>query len=147
MSFHYGTQSALRLATCHPKLQEVANLAIQQSPVDFTIVHGWRGEEEQNELVRIGVSETPWPTSKHNHRHRPAPGEEEIPYSLAVDFGPWIDRQIPWDDTHAFAVIAGVWFAAAARCDAELRWGGDWDLDGSTTDQTFMDYGHLELRI
>ena len=116
-------------------------LAIQLTPVDFTIVHGWRGEEEQNELVRIGVSKTPWPTSKHNHM------QDTAPCSLAIDFAPWVNGTIPWEDTHMFAVIAGVWFAAAEQHSAVLRWGGDWDMDGMTTDQTFMDWGHMELKL
>lgn len=116
-------------------------LAIQLTPVDFTIIHGWRGQELQDELFRTKLSKTPWPESKHNHT------QDGAPRSLAIDFAPWVNRDIPWDDTHLFAVIAGVWFVAAAQCGAVLRWGGDWDMDGLTTDQTFMDWGHVELKL
>ena len=36
--FSYGSKSASLVATCHPKLQDVAMLAIQLTPVDFTII-------------------------------------------------------------------------------------------------------------
>ena len=139
--FAYGNKSAQKLSTCHPVLQDVAMRAIKLTPVDFTIVHGWRGEEIQNALVDSGASKTPWPDSKHNHME----GNEAC--SLAIDFAPWVGSTIPWKDTHLFALIAGVWFAAADEVGATLRWGGDWDMDGLTTDQTFMDWGHLELRL
>ena len=153
--FAYGRASASKLRTCNKTLQDIAMLAIKLTPVDFTIVHGWRGEEEQNELFRTRLSKTPWPDSKHNHFLKVRPTDENadpegfvmVADSLAIDFAPWVNGDIPWDDTHLFAVIAGVWFAAADQHGAVLRWGGDWDMDGLTTDQTFMDWGHMELKL
>lgn len=139
MSFQYGSKSMERLDTCHTDLRSVALGVIKRTPVDLTIVHGWRGEELQGELVRNGVSKAPWPTSKHNHE------SDGLPCSLALDFAPFVNNMIPWDDTHLFALIAGVFFAEASDLNVKLRWGGDWDMDGLTTDQTFMDWGHLEL--
>jgi hypothetical protein len=52
---------------------------------------------------------------------------------------------IPWKDTHAFAVIGGILIAVADAMDVKVRYGGDWDMDGQTTDQTLMDWGHIEL--
>ena len=39
------------------------------------------------------------------------------------------------------------WFNVAYPNEPPLaiRWGGDWDLDGVTTDQTFMDLAHFEI--
>ena len=137
--YRFGRASRGRLETCSPQIKVIAARAIELTPVDFTIVHGWRDEETQNELVRLGVSKTPWPKSKHNFE---SDGE---PWSLAVDFAPIIKGQIPWKDTHAFAVVAGCFFAAAKERGITIRWGGDWDMDGSTTDQSFMDWGHVEV--
>ena len=86
------------------------------------------------------VSKKRWPDSKHNFTV-----EGIGPSSQAFDFGPWVNGGIPWDDTHLFALIAGVFFAAADDLKIKLRWGGDWDMDGLTTDQTFMDWGHMEI--
>jgi peptidoglycan L-alanyl-D-glutamate endopeptidase CwlK len=149
MTYKLGVASQLKLIGVNPILVSVAECAIRFTPVDFSILWGWRGEADQTLMVKTKVSKTPWPLSKHNvvdANHRPA--------SMAIDFAPWIKGDIPWDDTHTFAVIAGVWFASFAAIREEhptfaegyvLRWGGDWDRDGSTRDQTFMDWGHLEL--
>lgn len=141
MSYHFGHRSMERIETCTPRLQKVCLFAITRSPVDFTIVHGWRGKDEQNELVAQGLSKTPWPNSKHNaHRISPV----YAPMSEAIDFAPWVNGGIDWNDSHMFAIVAGVFFACASELEVKLRWGGDWDMDGSTRDQSFMDWGHLE---
>ena len=139
--YRFGNASLDKLATCAPQLRNVAMQAIRATPVDFTIVWGYRGEEQQNALHASGASHKPYPESKHNRR---ASGE---PAAIALDFAPWVDGRIYWDDTHMFALVAGVFLAAAALRPqpVELRWGGDWDSDGKTTDQTLMDWGHIEL--
>ena len=142
MKYHLGEASLAKLHTCAPALINVARRAIGASPVDFTIVWGYRGEAEQNALEASGASHKRYPESKHN---REARGEPE---SWALDFAPWVDGRIYWEDTHMFAVVAGVFMAVAALRPGppiELRWGGDWDSDGKTTDQTLMDWGHIEL--
>lgn len=140
----WGTGSLNKLNTVDLRLRNVCSRALEMSPVDIIVVHGWRGEEEQNELVAKGNSKTPWPTSKHNHTRKGNAGQP-MPNSLAVDLAPYVNGDIAWDDTHLFSVIAGVMFAAAAVQKQIIRWGGDWDMDASTTDQTFMDWGHFEL--
>ena len=139
--YQFGTRSKKKLATVHLKLAVVAQRAIELSPYDFTIVHGWRNAEIQNALYESGASTKPWPESKHNALD----DDDLIPESLAIDFGPWIGSRIPWKDTHIFAVIAGCFFAAAKEHGRVLRWGADWDSDGSTKDQTLLDYGHMEI--
>lgn len=142
MSYQYGSKSMSKLDTCHPKLKEVALLGLEMSPYDITIIHGWRGEEVQNALQESGASTKRFPDSKHNTM-RPPPLNS--PESEAFDFGPWVNGDIPWNDTHVFACIAGCFFAAAQQLGVTLRWGGDWDSDGSTKDQKLMDWGHLEI--
>ena len=137
MTFAFGTASQAKLKTCHPKIIQVAEAAILVAPTDFTIVWGFRPEAIQNALFDSGASKKRFPNSKHNFM------SNSVKMSKALDFAPWIHGSIPWKDTYAFAVLAGVFFAVAG--DIKLRWGGDWDMDGLTTDQTFMDYGHIEL--
>lgn len=136
----YGERSAAKLETVHPKLAVIARRALTLSPYDITIIHGYRGEEVQNALQESGASTKRYPHSKHN-----ATDASDKPQSLAVDFGPWVAGDIPWDDTHIFACIAGCFHAAAAEVSGTIRWGGDWDSDGSTKDQKLMDWGHVEL--
>ena len=145
LDHEFGARSIKNLDTCHKDLQRLACRALQLSPYDFSIIHGWRDEEVQNALHASNASEKRWPDSKHNHFKECTSSIEIIPESLAVDFAPWISGDIPWHDTHIFSVIAGCFFAAAAEQGITIRWGGDWDSDGSTKDQKLMDYGHIEL--
>jgi len=133
----YGHASRQKRDTCTPNLIRVMDVGLAMSPIDIAIVWGWRGEEVQTGMHRSGASKKPWPESKHNAMRNGRACSE------AFDFAPYIDG-IPWEDTHAFALVAGVFFAAAIQLEVKLRWGGDWDMDGHTTDQTFMDWGHLE---
>ena len=140
----YGTKSQSKLATCHPAWRQVAEDALDMSPYDITIIHGLRGKELQNRLFAEGKSKKQFPDSRHNKSDDPVL-EFPTEYSDAIDFGPIIDGRIPWNDTHIFAVVAGCFFAAAAKNGVKLRWGGDWDGDGSTRDQSLMDWGHMEI--
>jgi len=136
----YGTKSTDRLETCHDELYEIAVLGLKRSPYDVTIIHGWRGQTIQDALYDSGASTKKYPNSKHNYTDT-----DGIPLSLAFDFAPWVDHKIPWGDSHIFAIIAGCFFAAASELDYKIRYGGDWDSDGSTKDQTLMDWGHVEI--
>lgn len=144
--YHYGTNSKAKLQTCHPNLQAIANRALEISPVDITIVHGLRGKDLQNELAKNGFSTKIYPNSRHNLTKDPdyMGTDGMFFFSDALDFAPYV-AGIHWKDTHMFAVVAGVFMAAAKELGYKLRWGGDWDMDGQTTDQKFMDWGHIEL--
>lgn len=143
MMYKYSTNSKNKLDTCHPVLHDIANEAIATSPYDITIIHGWRGMDLQNQLYAKGKSKLQFPFSRHNKTDDPHVID---PHRLsdALDFAPYVNG-INWEDSHIFSVIAGCFFAAAIRMGHVLRWGGDWDMDGSTKDQTFMDWGHLEI--
>lgn len=142
MPYRFGKRSSDKLATCHPTLVAVAKRALERSPYDFTIVHGWRGEDVQNALFDSGASTKRWPDSMHNNTD-----DNDRPMSLAIDFAPYIDGDIPWGETHIFACIAGCLFSAAAELGATLRWGGDWDTDGNTKEHKLQDWGHVELTL
>ena len=138
--YRFGKRSSDKLATCHPALVAVCQRALERSPYDFSIVHGWRGEDQQNALFDSGASSVRWPDSQHNNTD-----DNGRPLSLAIDFAPYINGSIPWNETHVFAVIAGCLFSAAEELDATLRWGGDWDGDGNTREHKLQDWGHMEI--
>lgn len=142
--FFYGKKSRDRLATCHPILQEIAEHALGISPYDITIIHGLRGEAVQNALYDSHASTKQWPNSRHNATQDPEVADH-FSMSDALDFAPVVNGKIPWDDTHIFAAVAGVLMSSARSLGYELRWGGDWDGDGETTDQKLMDWGHVEI--
>lgn len=147
MPYSLGPSSQKKLGTCHPVWRKILDGAITASPMDFTVLSGWRGEGEQNALVASGKSKSPWPQSKHNHTKGGAP------CSLAVDIAPWWrdEPHIRWDSPNEFRWLAGFVMgygaAVAAASGFRIRWGGDWDSDGdhSKLDNPFMDLPHLEL--
>ena len=131
MAFRYSAKSRCKLATCHPILQDVFNEAIKY--MDITIVHGRRGEQEQNELVRAGHSQLMYPKSWHN----------KVPYSRATDAVPC---PIDWTDRERFTLYAGfIQGLAQGLYGVALVWGGDWNHDWKVRDNKFDDLAHFEL--
>lgn len=113
----------------------VLRLAVKY--VDFSIVCGNRSEAQQNGAFDSGNSRVRWPNSKHNN----------MP-SLAVDIAPYpklFSESDPTAVAAEFSFVAGFIRGVAAIQGVELRWGGDWNGNLDTTDQTLQDWGHLEL--
>ena len=123
------------LATCDSRLIRIMNKAIE-GPLDFAVISGHRGEEEQNDLYRRGLSQRKYPNSLHCNYP-----------SLAVDIGLW-DRMlgaVDWSDSNGFYVLSGQVLRVAHDLGIPLRHGANWDMDDDWDDQSFMDLGHFEL--
>ena len=127
--YSFGSASRARLETCHPRIQEILEEAIQI--VDFSVLCGTRSEEEQDDLFHKGMSKVQYPNSKHNNRP-----------SLAVDVAPY---PIDWNNTERFTHLMGIIRGIAHEKGYVIRCGIDWDMDGDITDHNFMDYPHFEL--
>lgn len=125
----FSKTSAARLHTCHVDLQSVCNEAIKR--IDFSVLEGHRGEEKQNEAFAKGFSKLRWPHGKHNG----------VP-SRAVDLAP---VPLDWNNVAAFHELARIVLEVAAELGIPLRWGGDWNRNGKTNDETFRDLPHFEL--
>lgn len=132
MAYSFGYGSLKQLDTCHPDLVKVLNEAIRT--VDFTVVQGFRNEADQNKAFAEGNSKKKWPDGKHN----------QFP-SRAVDITPYPFKQEDWKDQVRFGVVIGHIQSAAVRLGIRIRCGLDWDMDGKTIDETFKDFGHVEL--
>lgn len=129
----FSKLSETRLSTLDIRLQNLLTEAIKR--VDFTVLCGHRGEDEQNEAFQKGASKLRFPYSKHN----------SLP-SKAVDVAPWFpDIKIDWKDSAAFARLAGYIQRIADEQGTKIRWGGDWDGDWKTADERFLDLPHIEL--
>lgn len=130
-----GVSSNRELDTCHPKLQrvmrEVDRRLARRHVFDFKVVCGHRGQKEQEEAVAAKRSTKHWPDSKHN----------QLP-SVAVDLAPYPTE---YSDEPAFARLAGYVLAVADDMGIELRWGGDWNANGRTSDERLVDLPHFEL--
>lgn len=137
--YAFGERSKSILLTCRPDLVTVAQYVMDLQIMDFAIICGHRDEEAQLEAYMTGKSKVLWPKSKHN-----------MTLSNAFDFAPWVrlpdgKMGIPWEDTESFAMLGGMFLAAGAILKKPVRYGGDWDGDGSTRDQSLMDWGHIEV--
>lgn len=136
----FNKTSKDRLNTCHPDLQLIFSEVIKT--VDCSIFCGFRNETSQNAAFDKNLSQVKWPDSKHN----------TFP-SMATDGGPYFVelRNTDWNDLLAFAVFAGYVMRVADELlekkltTHRIRWGGDWDMDGRTSDETFLDLPHFEL--
>lgn len=128
----FSTLSRAHLASCDGRLVKVLELAITR--VDFSVRCGHRGQAEQNAAVAAGKSKTPWPTSKHN----------KYP-SHAVDIYPYPFKNEYWHQPQVWADLAAVILACAGELGVQIRWGGDWNQNGSYKDDKFFDGPHFEL--
>lgn len=131
----FGKRSSSNLAEAHKDLQTIFNKVIKY--FDCTILEGHRGEKEQNEAFRKGLSKLKFPKSKHN----------KFP-ALAVDVTPY---PIDWQDTDRMKYFAGYVMGIAKLLkdrgiiDHNLRWGGDWNQNTQLKDNKFQDMPHFEL--
>lgn len=144
----FGKTSLARLATCHPDIQRIMNEAIKY--MDFTIIYGRRGKEDQEDAFSSGHSKKHWPDSTHNvTKLDPLTNERvEDPDGLSdgIDFAPWTNGGVNWHDHKPFLVLAGVIMGIAQMMGIEIIWGGDWDMDGDLSDQRFNDLGHVQRK-
>lgn len=106
----FSQRSLENLATCDERLQRVLVEAIKR--MDFAVICGHRGQEEQDRAVAERRSQTPWPLSRHN----------ALP-SLAADCVPY---PVDWGDLTAFDMMAVVIKQCASDLGVEIVWGGDW---------------------
>lgn len=125
----FGKNSKEKLATCHPDLQRIANEAIKI--MDFSVIWGHRGEEDQNKCYAKRTSTVKWPYSKHN----PFP-------SLAMDVCPYPED---WDDRDRFILLAGIIIGVAYDLGVPIIWGGDWNSNFYISDEKLQDLGHFQL--
>ena len=124
--FKLGTRSRERLQGVHPDLVKVVERAIELTEYDFSVIEGLRSVETQRQYVAKGVSKTM--NSRHITGH-------------AVDLYP-VGKPTPWERCPA---IADAMFRAAKELGISIRWGGDWNQDGSSKDERFYDGPHFEL--
>ena len=129
----FGAESRRQRATIHPRLVMVLDAAIED--FDFAIIEGHRGKAAQDKAYATGASQLPWP--KGNHNATP---------SRAADLAPW---PVDWSESEKphlrFAFMMGVIHAHAKRLGVKVRFGMDWNRNLDMRDETFLDFGHVEL--
>lgn len=125
----FSDRSKQRLDTCDPRLQRVFYEVVKH--FDCSVLQGYRGEAEQEAYFRTGRSKTRWPYSKHNHK--PSKAADVAPYPIDLN------------DREYHVLFAGYVLGIAATMGIRLRWGGDWNMNDKTKDNSFDDLVHFEL--
>lgn len=131
MTFVLGKTSLGRLIGVHPDLVKVVKRAIEVTEHDFSVIEGVRTREKQAAYLASGASTT------MDSRH--IPGADGL--AKAVDLYP-VGKPTPWAKCPA---IKEAMFKAAKELGVSIRWGGDWDMDGDSKDESFYDGPHFEL--
>lgn len=125
--YKFSKSSLKKLETCDARLHVLFSNVIKHA--DCTILEGYRSPAKQRKLLAEGKSKLK--LSKHNQKP-----------SKAIDVAPY---PIIWNDIERYHTFAKLVFEQAKLFGIKIRWGGDWDMDGDTTDQTFNDLVHFEL--
>jgi len=112
-----------------PELQIILDEAIKE--IDFKILDATRGRMAQEKAVAQGHSKVHFGNSAHNY----------VP-AVAVDLFP---APYDWNNTQSFIKLHEVINRIAISKGIKLRWGGDWNMDGSKTTTDNWDKPHYEL--
>ena len=143
MSYRYGVASTSRLETCHEQIQVVFKRVIKY--VDCSILEGHRSIERQTELYNTVLPDGSRLTKidgisqKGNHNYDPSRAVDAIPYPGKLH------GQSVWHDQPRLCLFAGIVLGIAFSEGVLMRWGGDWQSDGSPRNDTFFDGPHYEL--
>lgn len=122
--------SAERLSRAHPLLQKLMHEAIKQAP--FMILDSQRGRAAQELAFRQGRTKAHFGNSAHNWSP-----------SIALDVAP---LPVNWKNVKPFAVLQmHIIRPLATTMRIPIRHGCDWNMNGILTDESFIDYPHLEL--
>lgn len=119
--FILGERSKKNLTGVNPQLVEVVKLALELSPVDFTVIEGLRTNERQAELMKQGFTRT----LKSRHI-----------IGQAVDIVP---LPVDWNNPKPFHLVADAMKKAAAQLGVKITWGGDW--------VSFKDLPHYQIEV
>lgn len=137
----FSKKSLGMLQQCHPDLQKVMMEAIKI--IDFSVTEGARTKEQQAKYVKEGKSKTM--NSKHIPKYYKEIGKE---CSFAIDICPW---PVDYNDRERFCVLAGIVLGIAkvykdlGIIRSNIRWGGDWNQNNITKDESFSDMPHFEV--
>ena len=137
----FGGASQAKLITCHRDIVRVCTEVIKR--VDFSVIEGARSDERQLKLFKQGRSTLDG--INDFSKHQLVGGQT---HSNAVDLLPYpavVNGINIWKDEFRFAVFAGEVIGIGWSLGIDIRWGGDWDGDGSREDQSFHDLPHFEL--
>lgn len=136
--YTFSKTSLKNLEGVHPILGLIVHKALDTGIMDFSVKEGLRTKERQLELFNAGKSKTM--NSKHLI--------QDCGYSLAVDLYPHPFTSFnDWRDVARFGVLAGIIRTVSLDLGKTVQWGGDWNSDGETLDESFTDFPHFQLKL
>ncbi|GEK13222.1 M15 family metallopeptidase [Aliivibrio fischeri] len=122
--YYLGKKSLSQLHKLHPKMIACISLAITLSEVDFTISETVRTPTRQRELY-YGTPKKTWTLSSKHLIQKDG-------YCHAADLIPLKGTQADWDKC---SLVKDAMFKAAEIIGIKIRWGGDWNQNGSSKDE------------
>tara|TARA_R110002074_G_scaffold331563_4_gene501947 strand:- start:2459 stop:2836 length:378 start_codon:yes stop_codon:yes gene_type:complete len=122
----FSRKSLRELETCDPMLQYLFKEVVKH--FDCSVIEGKRSLEDQQELLNEGATKT------LDSAHLTGRAVDVYPYP--VDF----------EDRDRWHYFGGFVLGTARQFGIDVIWGGDWDNDTKTKDNTFDDLMHFELR-
>lgn len=125
----FGRTSMNNLSKVDNDLIEVLDEAIKH--YDFSVIWGYRNEEQQNQMYADGATRNPWPTSNHNQN--PSRAVDIVPYPNGYEAS---ERE--------FCELATYIYAAALRRAIDIKWGGHW-VNYTGKGFNDRDWAHWEL--
>ena len=117
----FSERSKAKLKTVDIRLQNLMNMAIKESPYDFSITEGIRTLKRQKELLAQRKTKT----LKSYHLT-----------GKAVDIAVWINGEVTWDFKY-YKEVANHIKGVARKLGYVITWGGDW--------KTFKDGPHFQI--
>lgn len=138
--YKLSNKSLKALEGVHPDMVKVVKRAIEISEVDFKVLEGVRSKNRQAVLYAQGRT-IPGNivTWTMNSRHFI---NEKTGYGHAVDLLP---APYDWKDLKNFDKMAKAMFQAADELNVKIKWGADWNRDGTPRQKGETDSPHFEL--
>lgn len=135
--FEFSQRSKKNMEGVDNRLIDIANIAIEISPIDFGVPEdgGVRTDEKQNELFNLKRSTKDGYIKRSKHQPSKKDGKGK-----ALDVYAYINGKGSWDPIH-LTLIAGVFFAVAAKFGVKIRWGGTF----GSNEFKGWDPGHFEI--
>ncbi|NOH85521.1 M15 family metallopeptidase [Vibrio sp. 03-59-1] len=124
-NYYLGKRSLTRLHKLKPRMAACVALAITfLEDVDLSVNETVRTVERQHKLYYGSPKKTWTLNSKHLI--------QDDGFGYAVDLVPLLHGKVAWDKC---PLIAEAMFKAAAIIGIRIRWGGDWNQNGSSKDE------------
>ena len=128
--FKFSQKSLKNLEGVDNQLKLLANEVLKISPIDFSIIDGFRDRVKQNELFTAGKSKCDGYKTLSKHQ-----------LGQAIDILPCKEK---YNYSRDIFILVGLFIAVAKQLNIEIKTGALWSYN-TTLDNQFIDAYHIEL--